>query len=391
MTSPAAPHPPDPPDSPDAAEPSGPSAPSDASEAPDRSARIERRRQGAQLVVAAGLAWLLARVSGLPDSEWAMMSTLIVMRPTAGATLLAGRDRIAGTLAGALCGLAGTALQAWLGARGLPTLALTLALSYVSTAVPAWRSAPITALIVAGSAALDGQDAIRIAGVRVVQILIGIAVALAVAASFLRMRADVRLRRGCRAVLRGQAASLSRTFTSPAPQARDVRQAARRLRESLDRLDALAASADWVGNRTASRRAARRAGKRPVRPADDVETARIDALRCIVADVGLLRRTLRSPSLRGHRGLIADTVRTAARALISVASTMEAADRPEPADETSGDRAGTDVGAMLGALRAWADHCAGLGGEPSRLAGALAALHEDLVSISAPGATGRRT
>ena len=64
-----------------------------------------RWRAGAQLAAAVAIAWGVSHLIGLPESFWAVMSVLIVMRPSAGSTLEAGWDRVRGTFAGALAGL----------------------------------------------------------------------------------------------------------------------------------------------------------------------------------------------------------------------------------------------------------------------------------------------
>eukprot|EP01036_Dinobryon_divergens_P010090 gene10090-13509_t len=63
--------------------------------------RHGRWRPGVQLAGAVALAWIVSVALHLPESFWAVMSVLIVMRPSAGSTLDAGWDRVRGTAAGA--------------------------------------------------------------------------------------------------------------------------------------------------------------------------------------------------------------------------------------------------------------------------------------------------
>jgi hypothetical protein len=58
--------------------------------------RHGRWRPGVQLAAAVALAWAVASALRLPESFWAVMSVLIVMRPSAGSTLDAGWDRVRG-------------------------------------------------------------------------------------------------------------------------------------------------------------------------------------------------------------------------------------------------------------------------------------------------------
>ena len=106
----------------------------------------------AQLGAAVGLAWGASALLHRPEGFWAVMSALIVLRPTAGATLGAGWDRIRGTLAGTLLGLAGVALRHLHGFDVTATTLVLVGLLAAASALLPWlRSAPITALIVLGT------------------------------------------------------------------------------------------------------------------------------------------------------------------------------------------------------------------------------------------------
>ncbi len=71
----------------------------------------EKRHHGLQLAAAVVLAYFVSMVVGLPEHFWAVMSTLIVMRPNSASTFDAGWDRARGTLIGVLGGLLGVYLQ----------------------------------------------------------------------------------------------------------------------------------------------------------------------------------------------------------------------------------------------------------------------------------------
>ena len=125
----------------------------------------------AQLAIAVVVSWSVSAACGLPENLWAVMSALIVLRPTAGSTLGAGWDRVRGTLVGTAVGLAGV----WIGHGTTTILAIVAILAFASALVPALRSAPIAALIVLSSAGIPGHSAVDVAELRAVEIAIGVA------------------------------------------------------------------------------------------------------------------------------------------------------------------------------------------------------------------------
>jgi hypothetical protein len=156
----------------------------------------ERQRlliHAAKTALAAGLSWALARRFGLHDGYWGSISAIIVLQSNMGATVSASRDRILGTLIGAALGfsfslfgalpwnfvlavLAAVIVCGLLGLRSSSRLAgVTIAIvMLVQKAGPRWELA------------LD----------RVVEVMLGIVVALAVTTLVLPDRARLRLRDG---------------------------------------------------------------------------------------------------------------------------------------------------------------------------------------------------
>ena len=143
--------------------------------------------------LAAGLCWWLATRFGLHDGYWGAISAIIVLQSNFGSTLTASRDRLLGTLIGALFGfsfslvgklpwnfmlavLAAVAVCGLLGFRSSSRLAgVTIAIvMLVQNANSHW------------TVALD----------RVGQVVLGIVVALAVATLVFPDRARLRLRDG---------------------------------------------------------------------------------------------------------------------------------------------------------------------------------------------------
>ena len=156
----------------------------------------ERRRlliHASKTALAAALCWWLALRFGLHDGYWGSISAIIVLQSNFGSTVNASRDRILGTMIGALLGF-----------------------SFSLIGVLPWNYilAVLAAVIICGLLGLHSSS--RLAGVtitiimlvqkvgprwslaleRVVEVLLGIVVALAVTTLVLPDRARLRLRDG---------------------------------------------------------------------------------------------------------------------------------------------------------------------------------------------------
>ena len=99
----------------------------------------------------AGLAtFALAEAMQLPQGYWAVLTSVIIMQGSVGGSLKAGIDRLIGSFAGAIWGVAVTLA---IPHHGIPTLGLALVvalgpLALVSALKPSFRIAPVTAIIV---------------------------------------------------------------------------------------------------------------------------------------------------------------------------------------------------------------------------------------------------
>jgi uncharacterized membrane protein YccC len=155
----------------------------------------ERRRlliHAAKTALAAALCWWIAMLFGLPDGYWGAISAIIVLQSNFGATISASRDRIFGTLIGAALGFS-------------CTLFGVLPWNYIL--------AVLAAVIVCGLLGLRGSS--RLAGVtitivmlvntgshwtlaldRVMEVFLGILVAVAISTLVFPDRARLRLRDG---------------------------------------------------------------------------------------------------------------------------------------------------------------------------------------------------
>lgn len=157
---------------------------------------FERRRLlilAAKTTIAAALSWWLAKLLGVHDGYWGSISAIIVLQSNVGATVTASRDRVVGTVIGAAVGFAFSLMQ------------------------PLWLSYVLALLVAMFACGLMGlRNSLRLAGVtitivmlvhhegakwglafdRVIEVLLGIVVALLVTTLVFPDRARIRLRDG---------------------------------------------------------------------------------------------------------------------------------------------------------------------------------------------------
>ena len=157
---------------------------------------FERRRMiihAAKTALAASLCWWLALRFGLHDGYWGSISAIIVMQSNVGATITASRDRLLGTVLGAIFGFA-----------------------FSLAGAPPWNFFCAAMLAILVSGLLGMRNSARLAGVtiaivllvpssashwelalyRCLEVFLGIVVALAVTTLVLPDRARVWLRDG---------------------------------------------------------------------------------------------------------------------------------------------------------------------------------------------------
>jgi uncharacterized membrane protein YgaE (UPF0421/DUF939 family) len=204
----------------------------------------ENLRYGAQLAAAVIVAYLIPYFLSLPEGFWAVMSALIIMRARTGSTLDEGWGRFKGALTGTLFGLLGV----WLHTMGLVTVFATLAviavLAFIAGLAPALRSAPITALIILSSGGIAGHGPWQVAGLRILEIVIGIGAGLLVTWLTPSARSAVHFHASVAQLLRDVALQTARSMSGAAPGAEEKEKAGKDMRTRLGRLALLAASAD---------------------------------------------------------------------------------------------------------------------------------------------------
>jgi uncharacterized membrane protein YccC len=147
-------------------------------------------RLAVRITVASLVAFALCHLLGLAQSYPAVLTAVIVMQSSVGASLQATLDRLLGTLGGAAWGLAALFVLPPSGTLGLGiTLTAALApLALVAALKPAYRVAPITAVILLLTKSNAGSP-IAQAIQRVLEIGLGGIVAMVVALVVLPARA----------------------------------------------------------------------------------------------------------------------------------------------------------------------------------------------------------
>ncbi|HEY2466936.1 MAG TPA: FUSC family protein [Terracidiphilus sp.] len=156
----------------------------------------ERKRLlilAAKTALAATLCWWLARRFGLHDGYWAAISAIIVLQSNFGATISASRDRILGTLIGAVFGF-GFSLFGVLPWNYLLAVVLAIALCGLLGLRNSSRLAGVTISIVMLVQAPGSHWLVALH--RVGEVFLGIVVAVVVSTLVFPDRARIRLREG---------------------------------------------------------------------------------------------------------------------------------------------------------------------------------------------------
>lgn len=143
--------------------------------------------------LAAGLCWWVALRIGLPDGYWGAITSIIVLQSNFGSTISASRDRLLGTVIGTVFGFAFTQFGALPWSYLLALLAAITVCGLLGLRNSA-RLAGVTITIV--MLVQSGASHWTIALDRVMEVFLGIVVALAVSTLVYPDRARLRLRDG---------------------------------------------------------------------------------------------------------------------------------------------------------------------------------------------------
>lgn len=152
-------------------------------------------KAGLRTAAAGGLAFVCAEVLALPQGYWAVLTAIVVMQASIGASLAAAADRLLGTLAGAALGLVLASVTPSTKLGTLAALILSIGmLAMLAARYPSFRIAPMTAAILLISAP-SHEVAFISALHRVIEIALGCGIGIAVALIVVPSRADTRLRK----------------------------------------------------------------------------------------------------------------------------------------------------------------------------------------------------
>jgi len=155
----------------------------------------ERRRlliHAAKTALAAALCWWIAILFGLQDGYWGAISAIIVLQSNFGATISASRDRILGTIIGALLGFGFAQFGTLPWNYILAVLAAVIVcglLGLRSSSRLAGVTITIVMLVKSGSHWTLALD-------RVLEVFVGVVVAIAISTLVFPDRARLRLRDG---------------------------------------------------------------------------------------------------------------------------------------------------------------------------------------------------
>ncbi|HTJ27942.1 MAG TPA: FUSC family protein [Candidatus Limnocylindria bacterium] len=144
-----------------------------------------------RMTLAGLLTFALANVFGLRQGYWGVLTVVIVMQASVGGSLKATFERVIGTLAGATWAIVLSVLLVRSGSIS-ETAALVAALAPLTVLAalqPAYRVAPITAIIVLLGSVGQPGSALQIGFQRVLDIVLGCVVAFAVSLLVLPSRA----------------------------------------------------------------------------------------------------------------------------------------------------------------------------------------------------------
>ncbi len=155
----------------------------------------ERKRlliHAAKTALAAALCWWLAQLFGLHEGYWGSISAIIVLQSNFGATITASRDRILGTIIGAILGFS----FSFFGALPWNYILAVFAAIVICGLLGFRSSSRLAGVTITIVMLIQSRSHKAIAFDRVMQVMLGIVVAVAVSTLVLPDRARLALRDG---------------------------------------------------------------------------------------------------------------------------------------------------------------------------------------------------
>lgn len=147
-------------------------------------------RYAVRVMVAGFLAYSVAISLALPQGFWAVITAIVVMQSTVGASLKAALDRLTGTLLGAAVGFCVSILHFQGYAAGIALALALLPVAYAASINPSFRVAPVTTAIMLIGTGNVSLDPVAAAVDRVLEIGVGSVIGLLVALVVLPARAE---------------------------------------------------------------------------------------------------------------------------------------------------------------------------------------------------------
>ncbi|MFD1702841.1 FUSC family protein [Methylopila henanensis] len=142
--------------------------------------RTRDMRLALKVAVAAGLAFVLATLAQLPQGYWSVITAVLVVQGSVAGTIVAARERAAGTVVGALFGGAVALLHPQTVLSTSLALSLSVAaLAFLAAGRPALKVAPVTAAILIVATASPGGS-FDLVYERIAEILLGCVIGIAV-------------------------------------------------------------------------------------------------------------------------------------------------------------------------------------------------------------------
>jgi uncharacterized membrane protein YccC len=160
-------------------------------------------RHGLRIAAAGMLSYVTAEMLGLPQGYWAVFTAVLVVQGSVGGSWKAAVDRLAGTLMGAIYGVAVAAVMPH---DNVVTLGVALAISLTPLALiaalyPNYRVAPITAVILLLGSSANTEGPVLAAMLRTTEVSLGGFIGIAVSLFVLPARAHALMGNAANRVL----------------------------------------------------------------------------------------------------------------------------------------------------------------------------------------------